>query len=435
MTRSAENDGPGGHRGRRLLAGALAVTACAIGAAAAPAATVSQDGYGNTTFSAAPGEVNHVAVAYSGSRDRIVFRDALAALTPGGSCAQGSEPGVVECPSQRHDPCEAQTNEGGDQRLRCDQITVRLGDGDDVLLNALFASVHRVAVYGEAGDDQIERLPSPPGTALDTEPLAEWGGEGNDLLIGRDEADDRLVGGPGDDIVVPRLAERSASGDTRPWRTGEDHILGSDAIVPITSPPPGTSPPANGVTHDGVGSVRGGGAFAPSKFSGPGSQAASRATGRERDTLRFSEIRTKHPDLLPGDGVVVYPAVAKSLSIFSGVPRGAAGGDFEIVHGGSGNDEIWGDAADNQLFGNGGNDKLRDGATMSEGKPRASRDRLDGGKGNDTIDSTDPRYSKGKAFYGKDTVVCGAGKDSARIDPADKLSGGSKNRCEKVRRT
>lgn len=99
----------------------------------------------------------------------------------------------------------------------------------------------------------------------------------------------------------------------------------------------------------------------------------------------------------------------------------------DCLSGGPGNDNIDGGAGNDTIYGEDGNDKLSGGT---------GNDTIDGGPGNDTI-SGGQGTNKVKGGAGKDTinvadgkketVDCGPGRDTARVDKRDKVKG-----CEKV---
>ena len=91
------------------------------------------------------------------------------------------------------------------------------------------------------------------------------------------------------------------------------------------------------------------------------------------------------------------------------VLTGGKGND--VLNGGAGNDKLSGGAGNDTLDGGKGNDQLNGGKGV---------DKLIGGAGSDKLNSKDGK---------KDTVDCGAGKDTVTADKADKLRG-----CESVRR-
>ncbi|MGH2710513.1 MAG: calcium-binding protein [Actinomycetota bacterium] len=93
------------------------------------------------------------------------------------------------------------------------------------------------------------------------------------------------------------------------------------------------------------------------------------------------------------------------------------GGD-DSVTGGDGHDCLIGDSGNDRLNGGSGSDRLTGGSgnDLLVGGP--GKNDYDAGPGNDRVKS-----KNGK----KETVDCGPGKDKARVDKSDRLSG-----CEKV---
>jgi Ca2+-binding RTX toxin-like protein len=97
---------------------------------------------------------------------------------------------------------------------------------------------------------------------------------------------------------------------------------------------------------------------------------------------------------------------------------GGAGRDHLV--GESGRDTERGGAGNDILFGGKGNDRLSGGAGDDTLIGGDGRDVIDGGAGNDTIKSRDGK---------RDTVRCGTGTDTARVDRIDRVSD-----CEHVTR-
>lgn len=89
--------------------------------------------------------------------------------------------------------------------------------------------------------------------------------------------------------------------------------------------------------------------------------------------------------------------------------RGASGHDCLL--GGRGNDVLLGEAGNDRLTGGSGNDVLTGGPGTNG---------YDAGRGNDVVNAANRR---------KETVRCGPGKDRARVDRNDRVSG-----CERVTR-
>jgi len=107
--------------------------------------------------------------------------------------------------------------------------------------------------------------------------------------------------------------------------------------------------------------------------------------------------------------------------------------------GSEGNDQIIGGIGNDQLNGASGTDRLNGGGGRDKLSGGAGNDNLAGGIGNDTIDGGQGtnRYSGGagndslnSANGKRETVDCGSGRDSARVDRRDRV-----RRCERVRRT
>ncbi|HEV7496276.1 hypothetical protein [Baekduia sp.] len=107
--------------------------------------------------------------------------------------------------------------------------------------------------------------------------------------------------------------------------------------------------------------------------------------------------------------------------------EGGTGDD--VLDGGDGNDRLAGSAGrdrltggtgDDKLTGGKGNDRLTGGPGNDTISPGSGRDVVDAGGGNDAINSVDGV---------KETIDCGAGKDTVRADRHDRLK-----HCEKVTR-
>jgi hypothetical protein len=97
------------------------------------------------------------------------------------------------------------------------------------------------------------------------------------------------------------------------------------------------------------------------------------------------------------------------------------GGDGnDRLAGSSGRDRLTGGTGDDKLTGGKGNDRLTGGPGKDTISPGDGRDVVDAGSGNDTINSVDGV---------KETIECGAGKDTVRADKRDRLK-----HCEKVTR-
>jgi Tol biopolymer transport system component len=115
------------------------------------------------------------------------------------------------------------------------------------------------------------------------------------------------------------------------------------------------------------------------------------------------------------------------------------GGGDDILNGLQGNDILDGGDGNDRLSGSEGNDVLRGGNGKDTLTGDSGNDTLNGGAGNDKLTGGPGKnkYSGGagvdniNAVNGKvETVDCGSGKDTARVDRRDKVRG-----CEKVRRS
>lgn len=262
--------------------------------------------------------------------------------------------------------------------VECDvpaSAVVDLGDGNDTVFDWAGPST----VDGGTGDDGLDG-----NAGNDT----LRGGAGADTLLG-EAGDDLLEGGDGDDALEGFGVNSS---DTENDTSGRDVYLGGGGtdLVDYTSRTDALSIDLDGVGDDGA----------------PG----------EADTV---------------------------------------GADIERIYGGSGDDTLTGNAAVNWLYGYGGDDILRggagddilkggngadglfgeDGGDGLEGEDGG--DRLDGGLGVDAFDG-DGGFSGADTILARDgtaeTINCGAGTDSAIVDPSDMTLGFGDRSCERVDR-
>ena len=95
-------------------------------------------------------------------------------------------------------------------------------------------------------------------------------------------------------------------------------------------------------------------------------------------------------------------------------------GGNDVLRGLDGDDCLDGGAGNDRLFGGRGNDRLSGGAGSDSLDGGPGSDVIAGGPGNDTIGARDGT---------RDTIQCGAGRDTVRADRIDRVSG-----CERVRR-
>ena len=129
------------------------------------------------------------------------------------------------------------------------------------------------------------------------------------------------------------------------------------------------------------------------------------------------------PDGLSGGSgrdIVVYGqrGLRVTVTIGAGANDGLAGerdnvkADVESVQTGRGNDIITGNGASNRLFGGGGKDRI---------VGKGGSDVLIGAGGDDRLDAREGAAAAGRAAQAGsvDRVVCGAGNDTALVDPVD----------------
>ncbi|HVK12947.1 MAG TPA: calcium-binding protein, partial [Gemmataceae bacterium] len=212
--------------------------------------------------------------------------------------------------------------------------------------------------------------------------------DGGDLIDGRGGAD-TVAGGLGDDTV------RGGDGaDSLDGGAGSDTVVGPDAAATWVI----------GVT--GSGTVNGTTAFA-------GFEALTGGSGD--DTFRVAVGANLALTLRGGGGRNLLDYSAHTAGVTVNLAAGTATGvgqviDIQNVFGGSGNDSLTGNAADNLLVGNGGND------TMSGGD---GRDVLIGGLGTDSLDGNggDDILIGGRTSYDADYIaLLGVMLDWARQD-------------------
>ncbi|MEA2495317.1 MAG: hypothetical protein QOJ29_3228 [Thermoleophilaceae bacterium] len=98
----------------------------------------------------------------------------------------------------------------------------------------------------------------------------------------------------------------------------------------------------------------------------------------------------------------------------------SGGGGNDILDGLRGADKISGDAGNDKINGGPGNDKLTGGPGKDQITGGSGIDKVSGGPGDDRIDVADGK---------RDSIDCGAGKDTVSADRGDRLKG-----CERVKR-
>jgi Ca2+-binding RTX toxin-like protein len=326
---------------------------------AAQAATAGQSFHDSDSlvYAAGPGEQNRLTISHVGGQ--IVFEDGGAAITPGDSCTALTESRVA---------CEDTTF-----------VSVDLEDGDDEAATAGAAPDPDAFIFfdGDSGNDTLRS--------------GEWpvvlnGGVGTDVL----------VGGP----LTPSIdaVDTYAAGDF-------ERLPRHDALRDeVTCAPPLAGKGGTDVSIETLDVV-----------SGP-------CAGRYTYLDTHVDVRgTDGPDNLGGGrGPSRIHALGGNDTLFVSRNDRAYGGDGNdnlsgagVQFGGAGDDRFdgnssaresnrvsGGDGAD-AIFGTGGANRISGGA---------GRDRVSGRGGRDTIDVRDGE---------RDTVRCGAGRDSVRADRRD----------------
>jgi Ca2+-binding RTX toxin-like protein len=238
------------------------------------------------------------------------------------------------------------------------------------------------------------------------------GGEGNDTLNGG-SGNDSLYGGPGNDTII-----QGGSG-TQVYDGGD----GIDTFITDTSVFSNLTVPAGFVASVNL----------QTGFSG----ALSNPNGPNNDTVAGIENVTIRGDW---DWVLVGDAGNNRLSTQTGddTLEGGRGNDF--LSGGHGSDDLDGDAGrdrmnggagSDDMDGGGGRDLVRGGGGSDDMEGGSGNDRLIGGGGNDVLDGEAGRDvligGGGRDTFvfsgGSDTVRDFSGRDRIDLDDADGIDG------------
>ena len=199
-------------------------------------------------------------------------------------------------------------------------------------------------LYGNGGNDTLN------------------GGDGNDYLDGGD-GNDLLKGGNQNDVLIGGLGDDFLLGEA-----GNDILNGGDGFNALTGGLGDDTYQFNPATTNQIDTV-------------------VELVGEGTDTLNFAALATPVTVNLTSDTAL---ATMAQRIVKVGSPGQSA--NFENAIGGSGNDQITGNAASNLLIGNAGND------TMSAG---GGNDILLGGDGNDTL----------QGISGRNLLIGGTGGD------------------------
>jgi hypothetical protein len=371
---------------------ALVLAALGVAATAAPAAhaaTISFDGSGAMTLTAADGESNHVLMYPAGDGSAHVdVTDWLPLTAPGDKC-ETLTPTLMRCAIPT-------------------TLSVNLGDGKDSWSpdrSLRFAQPPRID--GGPGDDEL--LGTDAGDVL-------AGGPGNDTLKGYD-GDDQLDGGDGDDTVIGGVDRDTVLGGA-----GNDNVAGDgfeDEYADVVDGGPGLD------TIDGDWSSRRYDAIVtPLNITLAGGADDGRSNGAEGDDIRGVErIHENIPGTYVGTDAPEEIVVRQITT--SATMRGNGGND--VLKTGDGPDTLDGGAGDDQLDAGFGDDTIVGGP----GKDRISADTAGGDcgpvwckypYGNDTVDARDGEV---------DSISCGFGTDTVQADAIDVVDAD----CETVTRS
>jgi hypothetical protein len=277
---------------RRLVPLFAAVLALAI-PAAAPAATVTvrpdpdsvnpatpgaPPDYDEVYFAAAPGETNHVTVAYAGDATSITVTDTAAPLSPTGTCTR-VDIHTATC-----------TTPGSPLQ----SARIELGDGDDTVVSTRpepGPPIGGLRALGGPGDDTLTGSPIEDtldgGSGTDT----ITGGDGNDTITdgdGRGTTNaDKLDGGAGDYDTLSYASHKApVTIDLDTFIAGSKHE--KDAIEGFENATGGAGDDTIKGTADGANILKGGGG--KDTITGRGGSTADIAFdelygGPGRDTL------------------------------------------------------------------------------------------------------------------------------------------------------
>ena len=261
-------------------------------------------------------------------------------------------------------------------------IFVDGGNGDDTILGS--------PTYGDSvlGGDGVDNINGQGGNdSLD-------GGNGKDAIVGGD-GNDSLTGGDGSDNISGDLGNDTISGGNH-----ADVITGGDGDDNIDA---GQS---NDTVSGGNGNDTINGSDGQDSLSGDvgndsilgGGDADDITGGADNDTLTG---QSGNDIVSGGDG---------NDQVSGGAGNDSVSGDLgnDIVNGEAGNDIVNGNDGNDTIFGGNGNDILRGDGTVLVGNA-AGNDQVNGQGGNDTL------FGGG----GADTMDGGAGNDS--VDSSDPL--------------
>jgi RTX calcium-binding nonapeptide repeat (4 copies) len=343
-----------------FLTRALIVVVAGLGLGACEAQAANVRLYPNTQigevsftlrYFAYPGEANRLTVVASPDGRVWTFREAGAFLHPGDNCAAGGD-GAIACtvPATVAAPLTS-------------HVVLELGDGDDV--------VDVSTAHSAVSDLQA--------------------GEGDDRLRVRSGFVNASMG-PGDDVARVDGGQLTVEGGPGADRFETDR-LGDLQVGYFASAQP-VHVTTDGRANDG----------APGEYDNVPRLVRTVNSSAHGDVLDARGARTR---------VAIYGGAGDDRAFTS--PRGGlieGSGGADVLHGGSGPDDLIGDEGADVLLGGGGDDDLRGGF---------GHDLLVGGPGHDVF-RIDGRRATVRARDGaRDRVICDGVPYRLRADRRDRL--------------
>jgi len=401
------------------------------------------------TYTAAPGEVNDLTIS---THSTGTFSSTYNVEDPGAvivlSAAMtenppGAEDAICDQISDHHVRCSALGNLTSEAHT-----TVRLGDMDDQARVTPHVSTE---IFGDAGDDSI----SASGHLDDMH-----GGDGDDTVITTDDASDDLFGDNGDDILRTSQPLDRTEADGGPGNDTFDFSNRSGNVTAIAN----NTDSGAGNTYPGIENFIGGagddtltGDGGPNALAGEAGDDTLSGLGGD-DTfdpgpgpITAGPVTFSDDDAVNGgDGsgdLVTYKTRTADLTIDAdGVADDGASGEddnvgttVENIHGGTGDDELIGNASNNVLNGWTGADVLdglggtgdvasyegrapdlvlnldgvtNDGAAGENDRIRLSIENIWGGRGDDDITGSNFFFNMSGGSTGINELRGGFGDDN-----------------------
>ncbi len=405
-------------RSRAPIALAFAIAAFCGLAPAAHAATASVNA-GTLTYTAAPGELNHLALTVSAGSYALV--DSGMSVTPGAGCSSTASDRVA-CSTSGVSAIAVDAGDGADTVTLATSTpaTISDGSGDDTVTggsgaDTFVAGTGRDVFNGGSGTDRVSYADrtgpvnvSIDGVANDGEAGEQdnvttsveqvEGGDGADTITGSSSAN-RLLGGYGDDSL-----DGGSGDDQLDGGPGADDLhggTGTKDVADYSARTYSVTASIDDVADDGE---NGEGDDVRTDVEGIwGGSAADHLTGgAAADDLRGNNgddwfRGMGGADTMSGgtgqDTVDYADRTAAVTVTDDGVANDGAGGeldnvgtDVDDIVGGSGNDTLTGSSWGQSLYGGAGNDTLNGAGGDDVLDGGSGADRLNGGSGTDTAD-------------------------------------------------